>query len=181
VDSTSPLEFGSGSQYVSYGILRASDGKSTAAFATPALGFCPSADPTCLTSTDLPTVTITQAPSNVALDSGGGLVSDVVVKVDTTNITNVDTVSVNFLTQAGSVGVVLTHDPATPACPGSDTAVPGEPCSWIGTIAKSAGYRFAAGQQKFYFGAAQVLDTVNPSTIDKGSTGAAVTGTVTFG
>lgn len=177
--STSTFQFGAGSQYVPFGILRASDGKSTSAFADPALTFCPSSAPDCA-GLSLPSVTITQAPTFVDIGASGELVADVVLKVDTTNITNVDTVTVAFLTQAGSVSVVLTQDPGAAACPAPDVAPP-VLCSWIGTISMATGYRFATGTQSFYFGAAQVLDSVNPATVDKGSTGVAVSPLVPFG
>lgn len=179
LDHTSTLQFGAGRQYVSFGILRASDGKTTSAFASTTLRFCPSTDAACTDVTE-PSVAETSVPGTVTLGSSGELLSDVVVRARTVNVTNVDTVTVSFLTQAGSLTVVLTQDPAFGPCPGPDTATAGVECRWIGTISMASGYRFSTGSQPFYFGAQQVLDTATPGSIDQGSTGAAVSTDVVF-
>jgi prepilin-type N-terminal cleavage/methylation domain-containing protein len=161
--------FGAGSQYVTFGILRIADGKTTSAFSTAVLTLCPSSG---CGGLSLPLVETVNVPSSVAVGAGGALVDDIDVEVKTTNITSADTVTMSFLTQAGSVTVALQPKSGT-TCADSATAVDGVECYWTGRIAKTEGYRFTAGaQQKFFFGAQQVVDTLNPASIDKGSTGA---------
>lgn len=182
IGSASNYRFGVGSQYVSFGIVRAADGKRTASFASTQLEFC--MEGTECAAVDRPAITITsiQAPpvsGYVPLTSGGELAEDLIVKARIKNVTDVDTVSVNFLTQAGSITVTLTPDPSGLACPAGSNTVPNVECDWIGTLAKDRGYRFAAVPQKLYFAALQVLDA-DPTTIDNGSTAAAVSAEVDF-
>ena len=178
LDSTDGFMFGSGSQYVTFGVLRASDGKTTSSFSTPAIRFCPAAG----CSGSLPTITVMDAPTTVSISEAGALNGDIDVKVRTENITAADTVTMSFLTEAGAVTVQLEADPTAAACPGIADAVAGATtCYWVGTISPTSGYRFATGSQHFYFGAAQVNDA-DPATIDKGSTGVGQTGSlVVFG
>jgi len=113
------------------------------------------------------------APSTVDIDPGGLLVSaaasacgaaspDINVCATTTGITTTDSVLVTFTTQAGAVTVALQSTDGT---------------HWTGTIPRSAGYRFAAGTQKFVFTAAQIVD---PASGNVGSTAAVQSGTVSF-
>jgi prepilin-type N-terminal cleavage/methylation domain-containing protein len=180
--SSSAYRFGTGSQYVSFSILRASDGKTAAAFATPAVQFCPNTG--ACSNPSLPSVQLVagSVPSSVLLGSGGELQADLVVKAHTVNITNLDTVTVSFLTKAGSLTLALTPDGP---CAGPDTMnripdVANAGCDWIGTLDASTGYRFTTDDQPFYFGAQQVVD-LDPASVDKGSTAAVASGTVVFG
>lgn len=165
ISAADGFRFGFGSQHIAFGILRASDGKATAAYATPAVSICPPSG--CDASLALPTVTIVQVPTSVSIGTGGELASDVTVTVRTTNVTAVDSVTLGFQTSAGSVTVQLTPDTA---CPPPATATPGVECTWTGTISRAAGYRFNSGSQQFFFAAAQI-DDADPLTLDNGSTG----------
>jgi prepilin-type N-terminal cleavage/methylation domain-containing protein len=182
VTPTDGYRFGSGSQYASFNIFRAADGKTSAAYATPALQFCPESNADC-TGIVRPTISIDSVPASVPLGARGELLNDFTVKVTTTGITNIDTVSLNFLTRSGSLVVTLVQDPTAPTpCPSPSTATASDPCKWIGTVTRSSGHQFSSDDQHFYFAAQQVYDSENPSSIDKGSTGAARTTTqVPFG
>lgn len=177
-DSHPTFTFGEGAQYVAFGIVRAADGKTSGAFASGSLTFCPAV----LGCSPLsqPEVTPVIWPSNVALGSAGELLNDIDVEVSTKNVTSADTVMLSFLTRSGTMTVALQAKAGT-TCPGPDTATTGAPCSWTGTVATTEGHSFSPGSQSFYFAAQQVLDTVNPLTIDKGSTGVAPPQAVTFG
>ncbi|HVF75062.1 MAG TPA: prepilin-type N-terminal cleavage/methylation domain-containing protein [Acidimicrobiales bacterium] len=171
VSAADGFVFGNGSQYVTFGILRAADGKSTSAVATPAVQFCPSEDPTCA-DISMPRFVGITAPSPVSIGTSGSLANDVTVRATTKNVTSADTVTLTFLTQAGSVTINLSADPDTAPCAPPATAVAEDDCFWVGTITRDSGYRFPSGDQFFYFGAQQVSDG-DPATIDDGSTGAA--------
>lgn len=168
LDAADGFRFGAGSQYFSFGILRAADGKSSAAFATPDVRFCVNLGTGCSATADLPAINTVSAPATVDIDEAGALVGDIAVTAETTNVTAADTVSVSFLTHAGVVSVILAP---SATCPVPSAASPGVICTWSGTISRTAGYRFAAEPQPFYFGARQVLEA---GTIDQGSTAAAV-------
>ncbi|HEX2040136.1 MAG TPA: prepilin-type N-terminal cleavage/methylation domain-containing protein [Acidimicrobiales bacterium] len=182
VTAADGFRFGAGSQYVSFGILRAADGKRTAAFAQTRLELC--MEGTSCAAVDRPTIQTTSVTAQpavgyVPLTSGGELVNDLTVKARTVNVSDLDTVSVNFLTQAGSITVTLTPDPSGTACPAGTNTTPGVACDWIGTLSKDRGYRFSAGTQKLYFAALQVLD-MDPATIDNGSTASAESAALEF-
>jgi type II secretory pathway pseudopilin PulG len=151
--------FGAGSQYIVFGELRANDGKANAAIYTPAITFCAAS----CSQSGLPTITGI-APGTVDIDPGGLLNADVNVTATTSGITTTDSVLVTFTTQAGAVTIALQPSDGT----GNH---------WSGSIAKSAGYRFQAGTQKFVFTAAQIVD---PASGTVGSTAAAQSGTVSF-
>jgi len=102
--------------------------------------------------------------STVDIDPGGLLNADVPISATTTGITTNDSVLVMFLTQGGAVTVALQPSDSS----GNH---------WTATLARSAGYRFSAGTQKFVFTAAQVVD---PASGNVGSTAAAQSGTVSF-
>lgn len=168
LDAADGLRFGAGSQYFSFGILRSADGKSSAAFATPDVEFCVNTGTGCVASAANPSIDNVFAPGTVDIDEAGALLADVTVRAETENVTDADTVTVSFVTQAGVVSVLLQPDPS-PVCPTPATATPGVQCRWTGTISRTAGYRFAAEEQRFYFGARQVNQA---GTIDTGSTAA---------
>lgn len=171
--ATDPFTFGPGKQYVAFGILRAADGKTTAAFANDILQLCYGTSGACPSDPTEPSfVTAAVSPNGtVGLGTSGDLTQDIVLTARTTNLTSADTVTVSVLTQSGSVTVALELVPNTSTtCLGPDAAVVGNDCSWEGRIPMTAGYRFSSGPQRFYFAAQQVFDSVNPATIDKGST-----------
>lgn len=176
-DSHPTFTFGEGAQYVAFGIVRAADGKTSGAFASTSPTFCPAT----LGCSPLsqPEVTPVLAPSTVTLGSSGELVNDISFEVSTKNVTSADTVTLSFLTRSGTITVALQPKAGT-TCPGPDTATTGVVCSWTGTVTTTEGHSFSPGSQNFYFAAQQVLDTVNPVTIDKGSTGVASPRAVTF-
>lgn len=178
LDPAANYRFGVGTQYVSFSILRAADGKTSSVFASNILESCPASTGTCA-GVPAPTITTQVVPTGtVSITASGALVNDVALRVKTTNITSADTVTVSFLTQAGTLTVVLTPVSAS-TCPPTATTVD-LPCEWVGTIARSAGYRFSSGTQPLYFAAQQVVDA-DPLTIDNGSTGVLVHNSVTFG
>lgn len=177
-DSHPTFTFGEGAQYVAFGIVRAADGKTSGAFASGSLTFCPVV--VGCSPLSQPEVTPALWPSSVALGSAGELVNDIDVEVTTKNATSADTVTLSFLTRSGTITVALQQKAGT-TCPGPDTATTGVVCSWTGTVATTEGHSFSPGSQNFYFAAQQVLDTVNPLTIDKGSTGVAPPQAVMFG
>lgn len=179
LDSTSTLRFGQGTQHVPVGILRAADGKSTGAFATTTLQFCEAG--LCDAST-VPAFTAVPSPaSTIQLGTSGQLLQDIVLEAATTNLTAVDIVTVTFLTQSGTVSVALERK-ANTTCLGPAEATTGNPCEWTGRIPMTSGFRFSSqpANQTFYFAAQQVVDSVNPDSIDKGST-AVFAKAVTFG
>jgi type II secretory pathway pseudopilin PulG len=151
--------FPAGSQYIVFGELRTSDGKANAAIYAPAITFCGAS----CSQSGLPTITAT-APATVDIDPGGVLKADVNISAQTTGITTNDSVLVTFTTQAGAVTIALQPSDGT----GNN---------WTGSIARSAGYRFQAGTQKFVFTAAQISD---PASGSVGSTAAVQSGTVSF-
>lgn len=171
--ATDPFTFGPGRQYVAFGILRAADGKTTASFANDILQLCYGTSGACPSDPSEPSfVTANVSPSGlVGLGTSGELTQDIVLTARTTNLTSADIVTVSVLTQSGSVTVALELLAGTSStCLGPDAAVVGNECSWQGRIPMTAGYRFSSGPQRFYFAAQQVFDSVNPATIDKGST-----------
>lgn len=173
--SAAGYTFSPGAQHFSFGILRAADGKATAAFATEPVRFCPSADPSCSTLLD-PVVT---APDVAAvLDPSGALVAPLTITATTRNITSGDAVTVSFVTSAGVVSQAMQQDPAGPECDAPTVPPPNTECRWTTTIKPSEGNRFSTGPQRFYVKARQLPDN-DPATVDDVSTGAAVA-TVTF-
>lgn len=168
--ATAPFRFGVGKQYVSFGILRASDGKATAAFGPEPLAICPSSG--CTTSATTPVFMSNSGALTATLGSSGELSSDITVTAHTKNVTSSDSVTVSFLTQAGSKTVALSLK-ANTTCADSATAGPNEDCHWVGVIAKSDGYRFNPGMQTLYLTAQQVDDNISPTTIDNGETAVA--------
>ncbi len=150
--------FLSGSQYIIFSEVRAGDGKANATIYSSAITFCAS---NCGTS-GLPTITGT-APSTVDIDPGGLLNADATLSATTTGIALTDSVFVTFTTQSGAVTIAL-------------SASDGTGNHWTGTIARSAGYRFSAGTQRFAFTAVHV----DSSSGNVGSTAVGQSGTVSF-
>lgn len=167
--ATQAFRFGVGMQYVSFGILRAADGKSTAAFAQQALQICPVAGCPPVGTGTPPRFENTSTGHSATLGSSGQLNSDVTVTAHTKNVTSSDSVTVSFVTQAGTKTIALSLK-ANTTCRDSATATAGEDCQWVGVIAKADGHRFSVGTQKLYFAAQQVDDNLNPGTIDNGET-----------
>lgn len=160
---TDRYTFAKGSQFFYFNAVRESDGKANSRVATPANKFCDTtADATCSSNAlglpQFPTLTV---PPTADIDPGGILQADVDVVAITKNVLEHHQVTMVFQTQSGAHSIVLRRDPAA-TCDAST-------CRWTGKVAKSAGYRFAAGGQKFYFTAAQALGPTPP---DNGSTGA---------
>jgi prepilin-type N-terminal cleavage/methylation domain-containing protein len=170
--------FGEGAQHVVFGISRAADGKTSGAFANTTPRFCPAVGG--CSPLSQPELSVLVPPQSVALGSAGELVNDINVEVRTMKVSSVDTVTLSFLTRSGNMTVALKLKTGT-TCPGPDTATPNDPCQWVATVSKAEGHRFPTGPQHLYFAAYQVVDTVNPLTIDKGSTGVAVVQNVQFG
>lgn len=165
-----PHRFGVGKQHITFGIMRAADGKQTAAFATTAIEVCGPAG--CADPTTHPSIT-PGAIGTVQIGSGGELLGDVTFEVATKNVTASDSVTLSFLTEAGSISVGLQTKAGT-TCPDSTTTTYGFTCQWVGRIEDSGGYRFTSGLQSFYFSAQQILDTVNAGSVDRGATSAAL-------
>lgn len=165
-----PFRFGSGKQYVSFGILRAADGKATAAFASSPLEICPSSG--CAPSATSPSFVASSGAHAASLGSSGELSSDITITAHTKNVTSSDSVTVSFLTQAGSKTIALSLK-ANTLCADSASAPPNTDCHWVGVIAKSDGYRFNPGAQTLYLTAQQVDDNISPNTIDNGETAVA--------
>jgi prepilin-type N-terminal cleavage/methylation domain-containing protein len=178
LSGTTEYVFGSGTQYVSFGILRSADGKTTSAFSDKQVEFCPSANPTCAGIAKPLIDNVSVSPGSVALGASGALQNDITVTLRTTNITRSDTVTVSFLTQSGTQTVVLAHDANAGTCP-LTTTTPDFTCNWVGKIPRTAGYRFTPGSQPLYFAAQQVLD-VDPTSVDQASMGIYVHPSVTF-
>lgn len=168
VIDASTYRFATGSQFFYFNAVRTGDGKGNSRVATPANKFCAPPDTSC-GSSSLPQFTSMTVPGTVDIDPAGILAADVPVSAVTTNLTSLDRASMVFQTQAGAYTVALQVDPST-SCTVSS-------CSWTGKIAKTAGYRFYAGTQRFYFTAAQ--EPVDPTVMP--STGAGSTTTVVFG
>jgi hypothetical protein len=144
--------------------VRVLDGKANSTITTPANKFCTGTGGVCTISGTVPTVTGTASPLSVPLDPDGTIQSGTTLAVaaTTTNVTVSDSVTVRLETLAGSTLIALTPD-------SSCGPTPGTVCNlWSTTITPSAGYRFAAGSQRFYFTAQQVIG--NPP--DIGSTAA---------
>jgi prepilin-type N-terminal cleavage/methylation domain-containing protein len=167
--ATAPFRFGIGKQYVSFGILRAADGKSTSAFASGPLQICPASGCAVTPSPTSPSFVSASATTTATLGSSGVLSADITVSATTRNITSVDSVTMSFLTQAGSKMTALSLKAGT-TCPTSASAVAGVECQWVGVIDKEDGHRFNPGTLTLYVTAQQVDDNVNPGTIDNGET-----------
>jgi type II secretory pathway pseudopilin PulG len=167
---TSSYKFGSGSQFISFLSVRASDGKANS-IRSGVVNFCPSENLTCAGLTLPRFVGSPTAPSSVGITASGALKANVAVSVITQNVTVTDSVSFAFETLAGSVTVFMQPNEATCTIAA---------CTWQGTIPTSAGYAFAGGSQYFYFIAAQDVNP-DPLSVDKGSTVATkTTSPVTF-
>lgn len=166
---------GSGSQYVSFTMVRASDGKANSTFTSPANKFCsnPGGGGSCSISGTVPTISGTASPLSVPLDPDGSMQSgtNLVITATTTNVTISDSVTVSLQTQGGAVLVAL--QPAA-----SCGTTPGAVCNtWSTTVTSTAGYRFPSGGQRFFFAAQQVVG----SAPDIGSTAASQSAfTVTY-
>lgn len=178
--AAAPFRFGLGKQYVSFGILRAADGKSTAAFASSPIQICPAAGCPSDTGSTAPSFLNTSPSQSATLGSSGELTTDITVTAHTKNVTSSDSVTVSFLTQSGSKTIALSLK-ANTTCPSSATATAGVECQWVGVIAKSDGYRFNTGAQTLYLAAQQVDDNISPTTIDNGETAVPASNpTITF-
>lgn len=173
LDSADLFAFASGTQYFSLGILRASDGKAAAAFATQQVRFCPAGGCTGAQ----PAITSSMVPSTASISASGALNADVDVSVSTINVTRDDTVTVGFVTEAGAVTVLLSPDSSCPAA--ASALTPGVSCTWTGKVSSIAGYKFAAGSQNLYLAARQITDA-DPATVDQGSTAGAQSNSVAF-
>lgn len=171
VDSSAGFAFSPGRQYVSFGILRAADGKASAAFSSTPIRFCPAADPTCINLKD----PIVNAPPDqaVALDPSGALVAPLTITTTTHYINSGDAVTVSFGTSAGVVSVAMAEDPAAP-CLAAGSVRTNAQCGWKVTIRPEDGHRFTPGAQPFYIKARQLIPDTDPATVDYLSTGAAV-------
>jgi prepilin-type N-terminal cleavage/methylation domain-containing protein len=164
VSSINGFTFGEGSQFVTFIGLRNSDGKGDAIVTTPVIKFCPPSDSSC-SLTVLPAfIGVPTVPTTVSITASGGLNADIAVSATLKNMTATDTVSVGFETLNGFVSVFL----QPPTNPGSCTATT---CTFSGSIAKSAGYDFAAGSRPLYFTGRQA---------SSGSTAAAASSNVSF-
>jgi hypothetical protein len=144
-----------GSQYVSYTLVRATDGKANSTFSTPANKFCGNGTSgntggACAISATVPTVSGTASPSTIPLDPAGTMQagSSLTITATTSNLVTTDVVTVTFQTLSGAATEVMLPSSSCPA---------GGTCnSWSKTIQPSVGYRFPPGNQYLYFGAAQL-------------------------
>ena len=164
---------GSGSQYVSFTVVRVADGKADSTFTSPPNKFCTGSGGGCSISGTVPTITGTASPLTVPLDPDGSIQTGTTLSITatTTNVTISDSVTVSMETLAGSVLVALTPSSSCGTSPGTVCN------SWSTSITPSAGYRFASGSQRLYFAAQQVIGNAP----DIGSTAAAQsTFSVTF-
>lgn len=166
--TTDPYIFGSGSQFVTFTGIRASDGKANSVISS-AVKFCPDSDTNCSAAT-FPQFSSITVPSTVALTPSGALKADFSVTAVTKNVAVTDQVQIILATLAGAQALDLRPDTST--CTDSD-------CKWTATIPKSAGYSFAAGTRKLAFVAAQ--DRLPPPSISQGSTASALSTDVKFG
>jgi prepilin-type N-terminal cleavage/methylation domain-containing protein len=162
-------KIGSGSQYVSYTLVRVTDGKANSTFTAPANKFCsnPSAANTgggCSISGTIPTISGTASPLTIPLDPDSTMQAgnNLGITATTSNTTVSDSVTVSIQTLSGAAQIALKPDASCSTSPGSVCN------SWSTTITPSAGYRFPAGSQKLYFAVQQVIG----SAPDIGSTAA---------
>jgi type II secretory pathway pseudopilin PulG len=171
INTTDGYLFGTGSQFFSFSTIRASDGKANAVVTSATTKFCTPSDSSC-SSSQLPAFTSgPTVPSSVAINPDGSLKNDINVSITSKNMTTLDDVSVSLQAVSGLFSVFLQPD-LTQSCTTSS-------CVWKGTIPASAGYKFAGGPQKFYFTGEQVVSPL-PLSVDKGSTVATASGSVTF-
>lgn len=170
ITSASGFTFGAGSQFFTFAAVRASDGKANSVTSS-SVKFCPTSDSSC-SSSNLPKFSSSPStPSSVGITAAGALKADVSVSAVTKNVTSTDSVSFSFQTLSGSVTVFMQPDP--------NQTCTTDACTWKGTIPTSAGYAFAGGTQSFYFMAAQDVNP-DPASVDKGSTVAQASSSVTF-
>src|SRR5207302_8133028 len=123
----SDFAYGAGSQYFGISALRASDGKVAASNSSAAVQFCPAAG---CSGLPLPTATISSVPSAVSITTGGSLASDVLLRVNSTNVTSADSVPVPVQTQAGAVTLWPPPDPLAAPCPAPTAAAAGVARPW---------------------------------------------------
>jgi prepilin-type N-terminal cleavage/methylation domain-containing protein len=166
---------GTGSQYISFTLVRAGDGKADSRFTTPANKFCsnPGGGGSCSISGTVPTISGSAAPGTIPLDPDGGMQAGTTLTLTATtaNVTVSDAVTVSMETLSGTVLVALQPNAGCGSTPGTVCN------SWSSTITASSGYRFPSGAQSLYFAAQQVVG----SAPDIGSTAAAPSaGTVNF-
>jgi hypothetical protein len=139
--SATPEKFGSGSQYVTFTIVRSStDGKANSRVASTNVTFCPALG----CPANLPTITAASvSPGTIDIGSSGTLQSTFTLSATTTNLTTESTVTAMLQTQTGAVSLQLK---ASTAC------VAGGVCnSWESTFAPgSVNFRFLPGSQVFY-------------------------------
>jgi hypothetical protein len=158
-----PLQFGPGSQYVTFTVVRAgSDGKANSKVAPQALRFCQATG----CPVDLPTITsATVSPAAIDIGSSGALLTSFTLSANTTNLSTESAVSAFINTQTGAASFQL--QPST-AC------IAGGVCnSWSATFdAGAVNTRFLPGGQLFY---------VTATASSTGSSAVRQTNTVVFG
>lgn len=167
------VTFGLGSQYFSFSALRASDGKASATFVTPA------ATLSCASCTTQPVPSFQGAPTvpaTVAIDTSGLLYNPFTVSVTTVGVTAADQVTVNFQTLGGHTSQQLNPDASCPSTSTSATVT----CTWSTTITPASGFRFPPGPQKLFFVAAQIVSS-DTGSIDIGATAGTASTSVVFG
>jgi type II secretory pathway pseudopilin PulG len=172
IATTSDYTLGTGSQFVVFTAARAGDGKQTSIVTANVNKFCSPSDSSCSQSALPSFVGQPTVPNSVAIQPSGALNNDVTVSVTTRNITTDDDVYVSFLTQSGLVAL-----PMSVSSPSTCTV---SSCTWSVVIASNAGYAFSSGSRPMYFTSSQVVNP-DPTSVDKGSTGAIASSNVTFG
>jgi hypothetical protein len=166
--TTDDYTFGTGSQFVTFTGIRASDGKANSVISS-AVKLCPDTDSNCSASS-FPQFSSIAVPSSVALAPSGALRTDFAVTAFTKNVAMTDQVQIILATLSGAQAVDLQPDTST--CTNAS-------CRWTATIRQNAGYTFSAGTRQLAFIAAQ--DRLPPPTISQGSTASALSSSVTFG
>lgn len=174
ISATDGFRFAAGTQYFSFGAIRASDGKANSLFAENPNMFCTQTNSTCSghvypqfanNSIEVrPSSGTTASP--IKVDSAGALVPEsIMLRATTTNTVATDTVTASFQTASGAVSVVLQPETCTVASNNVSS------CTWIGLVSRASGYSFPVGSRKFYFTVASA---------SSGSTGTAASDSKVF-
>ena len=133
-------KFGSGTQYVTFTAVRASDAKANAKVVTTPLLFCAAGG----CPGNLPTITgATVSPALIDIDSSGVLMSTFTVSASTTNLVTESTVVAIVQTQTGAALLQLNA---------STSCIAGGACNnWSRTLtAGSVNLRFLPGNQPLF-------------------------------
>lgn len=171
-----------GSEYITFSLVRASDGRANSVVFYPAITLC--ANSNCSVNASNPTVSGT-ASSPVQLASDGSIFlttppaapNVLTLNATTTNLyvstSSVDSVTATLQTVSGATSIALQPGPSCLPLTSTATACN----SWTGTVTRSNGYLFPVGSQFIYFTAQQL--GANPATLNP-STAAAQSNSVSF-